>query len=174
MSTLFVAAIIIGLVAAVCMVLASLDKKQKRKILNELLQRFSQLGSDHNLRFSSQEVLTNAVIGLDGLHRKLAVLQKRSETDFSGWVIDLNEIRSCSVKRHYGTIGAGDLQTKKPEQYLEKIVLHLVFSDGRDHAEVTFYNHIDHVIYQIRELEDKARHWELALSKMLVPENKRA
>lgn len=174
MSTLFIAAIIIGIIAGVCVLLVRIDNKQKRIAVNDLLQRFSQLGTNHNLSFSSQEVLKDGVIGLDGMHRKLAVLQKRNEDGYHSNVINLGEIKTCSVKKQYGTIGSGDLQTKKPEQYLEKIVLHFEFNNGSEPVEVMFYNHIDHVIYQIAELENKAKHWEAILSKMQAPVKKRA
>ncbi|GAA4750355.1 hypothetical protein [Flavisolibacter ginsenosidimutans] len=174
MSTLFIVAIIIGVIAGVCVLLVSIDNKQKRTAMNDLLQRFSQLGSDHNLSFSSQEVLKDGVIGLDGMHRKLAVLQKRNEDGFHSNVIDLNDVKTCSVKRQYGTIGGSDLQTKKPEQFLEKIVLRFELANGGEPMEVMFYNHIDHVIYQIAELENKAKHWEAILSKMQAPVKKMA
>ena len=174
MSTILVAAILIGIIAGICLLMVSIDNKQKRKAMNHLLERFHQLGSDHNLSFSSQEILKNGVIGLDGLHRKLAVLQRQSETRFHAKVIDLGDLRTCSVKKEYGTIGGGDLSTKKLEQYLEKIALHFEFNDGSKPVEIVFYNHIDHVIYQIAELENKARHWEAILSKMLSPVSRRA
>src|SRR5690348_8572319 len=99
MPTLLVSIILVGAVVAICLLLVWLDKKQKRKAMHQLLQTFSRTGSNHNLWFSSQEVLKDRAIGLDGIHRKILVLKRIDNLSFESFVIDLNEVKSCSVKK---------------------------------------------------------------------------
>ena len=167
MSTIIVAAILVGAIMAICLLLISIANKQKNKKMNQLLNRFSEFGTAHNLSFSSQQVLNNCIIGLDGINRKLLVLTQIDNTLFDDYVIDLDEVRNCTVKKHYGNIKPGDLKNKKLETYLERVALKFEFNNEKESIEVTFYNHIDNSVYQIAEIEQKALHWKQILTKML-------
>ena len=167
MSNIIVAVIIVASVILVCLLLAGVHNKQKRKAMNELLNYFRQAGTENNFSFSSEEVLHNSVLGLDGVHRKL-LLVIRDGSLFKSSVIDVNNIQSCTVKKHYGTIQAGDLKKHKLEQYLERIVLH-VEPAGHPPVEIVFFSYADNHLFEIPELEQKARHWETFLAKMQKP-----
>src|SRR6478672_107713 len=103
MSTLFVATILVGSVVAICLFLISIHNKHKREAMNHLLNQFSRSGTENNLGFSSQEVLNNCVLGLDGVNRKILVVTKQDH-DYTSLIIDLNEVKSCVVKKMFGTI----------------------------------------------------------------------
>ena len=164
MSSLFVAAILVGSVAAICILLVSIHNKHKREAMNKLLKHFSQSGTENNLGFSSQEILNHCVFGLDGVNRKILVVTR--EDDYYGsFIIDLNEVKNCKVKKTYGAIKADDLKDHKLEQYLEKIVLQFELH-GKPSVEIVFYKNFDNHIYETQELEQKAKHWEAILSKM--------
>ena len=167
MSNIIVAVIIIAVVILVCLLLAVVHSKQKRKAMNELLNYFRQAGTDNDFSFSSEEVLHNSVLGLDGVQRKL-LLVTREGSIFHSSVIDVNNIRACTVKKYYGTIHAGDLRKQVLEHYLERIVLHLE-PDGQSPVEIVFYRHTDNHLFEIPELEQKARNWETFLTKMQKP-----
>lgn len=173
MSTVIVAAVLVGIIAAVILLLSVLDKKHKRTAMNQLLNAFRQRGAEHNLSFSSQEIFKDGIIGLDGVHRKLLVLERDADKDLSSFVIDLNEVKSCSVKKEYGTINSGDLKARKLEQYLKQISLHFVVYD-KPSVDVVFYEHFENHVFEIGELENKAKHWEAILSKMIAPLKKTA
>lgn len=167
MSTLIVAAILIGSVAVVCFLLISIHNKHKREAMNNLLKHFSRLGAENGLNFSSQELLKNSILGLDGVHRKILVVTKEENLTGS-FIIDLNQVKNCTVKKVYGTINVGDLKKGKLDQYLERIILHFEMN-GKPSVEIIFYKHFDNHVYETQELEQKARHWETILSKMQTP-----
>lgn len=173
MSTIIVAAVLVGIVAAICFLVVHLDKKQKRSAMNRLLFAFHKAGSEHNLTFSSQEMLNDSIIGLDGVHRKLLVLERTAHGVFNSFVIDLNEVKSCLVKKAYGTTGGSSQEGARPEQYLQSISLHFTLADDPP-ADVFFYKHFENNIYQMAELESKAKHWEDILKKMFAPMKKAA
>jgi hypothetical protein len=164
MSTIIVAAILVGSVAAICLLLINIHNKEKSIAMNKLLKYFSQLGTENNLSFSSQEILKDSVLGLDGVHRKILVVTKE-DGYFGSFIIDLNQVINCSVKKIYGTIEVGDLKKHKLDQYLEKIVLHFEVNH-KPSVEIVFYNHFENHIYEVLELEQKAKYWETILSKM--------
>jgi hypothetical protein len=168
MSTLIVAAILVGIVTGLCLLFITIDKRAKRKRMHRHLHRFSELGSKYQLTFSSQEILKKCVIGLDGIHRKILVLQERDGTNYDTSVIDLAEVKGCSVKEQYGTIKSGELKARKLESYLELVVLQLELSNGKGAVEIPFYQHLENHVSEGPVLEQKAKHWEAILSK-LVP-----
>jgi hypothetical protein len=168
MSTLIVAIIIIASIAGICLLLIWINNKHKRKAMNELLHHFSEAGTKNNLSFSSQELLPDCILGLDGIHRKLLIVNRKSADEVVGHLINLDEVKSCSVKKYYTAIPAGSLKSKRLEQLLESVVLHFELANGKSPMEIAFYKQVDHHIYQLQDLEQKAKDWETILSKMLV------
>ena len=167
MSTIIVATILVGAVIAIWLLLITIANRQKVKKLNRLLTRFSQLGTSHNLAFSSQEVLNNCIIGLDGINRKFMVFTQINNTSFTNYVVNLDEVKNCKVNKHYGYVQTENPKSKKLETYLERVALQFEFNNEKESIEVTFYNHIDNSVYQIAEIEQKALHWKQILTKML-------
>lgn len=141
--------------------------------MNQLLDQFSQAGSLLQFTFSSQEILKDTILGLDGGQRKLVVVKRVSENVFNTLVIDLYGVSRCSVKKQYGTINSGELNSRKLEQYLEEIILHFDIA-GKEPVEIAFYKHFDNHLTEIAELEAKAKQWEAILSKMFSPLKKTA
>ena len=165
MSTLIVAAIIIGTIIAICYLLITIANKQKNKRMNTIMKQFSRLGTNYNLSFSSHEFLGNVIIGLDGINRKLLILE--IDSMLRNKVIDLNEVKHCTVKKYYGSIKPGGLKSNKIESFLEKVCLNFELHKGMESNEIVFYNHIDNHAYQLSVLEQKATHWKEVLTKML-------
>ena len=164
MSTLLVAAILVGSVVAICIFLISIHNKHKREAMNRLLNQFSQAGTQNNLSFSSQEVLNNCILGLDGVNRKFLVVTKQDH-DYTALIIDLKDVKNCTVKKMFGTIKADAYNEGKLEQYLEQIVLHFDLG-GKPPVEIVFYKNFENHVYETMELEHKARRWEAIISKM--------
>ena len=167
MSTIIIAAIIIGSIVGVCLLLVTIHNKEKRIAMNNILKYFNQLGTENGLSFSSNEFLKNSIMGLDGLNRKILVV-KKEDGFYGSFLIDLKHVKDCSVKKIFGTINGGDLKNNKLEQYLEKIILHFELYN-KPALEIVFYTHFENHIYESIELEKKARHWEAILSKMRTP-----
>ena len=158
---------------AVCRSLLSICRKEKRKRMNRLLHQFSELGSRYNLTFSSQEILHDCIIGLDGVNRKILVTRSAEDVISHSELIALSDVKSCSVIRQYGTIKSGELRVKKLETYLERVALHFEREGNHPAIEIPFYQHRKNGLHELERLEKKARHWEMLLSKMIhVPVKK--
>ena len=166
MSSVIVAAILLCFIAIAILFFVWIEKRKNQKQMNQFLTRFRELGSLHNLSFSSQEILQHAALGLDGVHRMLLILIGSSESTASNHLINLRKVKTCFVKKQYGTISAG-LKDDTLEQYLEKLSLCFEIKNGESPVEVVFYDHSSGDLYQIHEIEKKAKHWEAILSKML-------
>ncbi|MBD0351136.1 MAG: hypothetical protein ICV51_10045 [Flavisolibacter sp.] len=173
MSTLIVALIIVLGIAVVLFLLVFLHNRQNKKRAEKMLRRFSELGSEHDLSFTGQEVFRNHIIGVDGIKRKLLLLE--NDGTHNHWsVIDLAEVKSCRVKKIYGNMEAGDPSTKSTEMYLRAIVLEFDFENSNPTIALPFYKLVSNSIQEAPELEAKAKNWESVLLKMMTKEVKRA
>ena len=146
----------------------------KRKSVKErLFRQLSKEGSANNLVFCSQEMLSNKVMGVDGIHRKLMILEKVGRKYQSG-IISLDAMQSCDLKKSYGSKvneNAGDVQI---ERALSKIELQLgARNDGRP-ASITFYDHLLNSRREVVLMKAKAEYWSVMFSKMLVGQVKEA
>ncbi|HEY4208915.1 MAG TPA: hypothetical protein VGM31_18955 [Puia sp.] len=143
-----------------------MHNKQIKARKNSIVSYFKNAGTDHNLSITGQEILRDKVIGLDGPKRKLLITEEKGE-EFTTRVIDLEEISACKVKKVYAAINSHEYRKNRPEDYLKSIALEFEFRTGEEPAITQFYKNTINSIYEVRELEDRAKHWATLLSKML-------
>lgn len=167
MSTIIVATILVGSIAAIFIFLIKINNKQNREAMNKLLGHFNLSLAESGLSISSQEILKGGIFGIDGTRRKILTVTKENGS-FHSDIIDLKQIKTCNVKKVYGTIQAGDLETNKLENFLEKIILQFE-ADNTPGSEIVFYKHGFNHIYDTLEMEKKAKEWQVVLSKMISP-----
>jgi hypothetical protein len=147
-------------------------KHLKAKKMKQFLY-LSEQGTKNDLSFSSQEMVGNKIIGLDGIKRKLLLLD---ETDGQTHLhtIDLGEIESCTIKKNYNGIYAGELKKRKIEEFINSIVLQFDFKNAsRKPIILPFYDKAVNNAWEIKELETKARGWQTMLSKLLIKQHKK-
>ena len=148
-----------------------LIKKKKTKKRNEtFLNLFSQEGSKQGLSFSSQELLRSKIIGLDGLKQVLLVF----DFENAGNIICINmaEVKNCTVEKKYDSILIGTERKAKLEPHLRSIDLTFTFKNSAEPISVSFYDSGVNSIYEMSELEAKAKTWEAILSKMIFKDLK--
>ena len=151
-------------ISAIILTLTYTRRNHKRAREEKLLLHFSQLGTQHDLSFTSQEMLYNSVIGLDGLKRKLLFLQETNGI-YHWQVVDLNTVNHCSVTLKYSGFRFGRRRTVGA--YFEKLSLRFHCNDNHL-IDVPFYRNPRIKRSLRRHLEQKARHWQTILSKMIV------
>jgi hypothetical protein len=170
MSTILVALIIIAIIAAISFALIYSSKQQQKKKTGELLSICSHMASAHNLNFSSQEVSSKRIIGVDGITRKLLIVEYREENIIET-LIELEEVKKCSVKKNYNQVEQFQ-GGNKPESFLQSITLEFSFCKNKPPFEISFYDNITNHIYEMSELELKARDWEKMITKLLMSETR--
>ena len=131
-----------------------------------MLVFFSRLGATYNLSFTGQEILRDKIIGLDGLRRKVLVVEQQDKK-YNSQIIDLYEVETCKMKKIYTAINSDGFKIDRIDDYLNCIALEFDFKTGKDSVAVLFYKDESHSVYEIAELETKTKHWEAMLSKML-------
>jgi hypothetical protein len=131
-------------------------------------RQMSELGSKLNLAFSSHMSLNNKIIAMDGVKKKLLVMDN-NDTVSVHTIIDLNEVRAISVKKNYSSIKPGELKKRGMDEFLEKI--YLQFESEEKTVAVPFYELGKNNFTDLPKLERNARTWQMILMKMIAPKN---
>ncbi|HEY6977804.1 MAG TPA: hypothetical protein VH396_16005 [Chitinophagaceae bacterium] len=170
MSTLLVAAIVIASIILFCLIFIYINKKNESKQKEKFLNLFKEAGFKYDLSFSRQEVLRNKIIGLDSLKRTLLVFEFAPVE--SVICINMAEIKNCTVAREYENVNIGTEKKSKIEKDLRSIVIQLDFINSVDPVSVSFYDSGLNSVYEMTELESKAKQWVSVLSKMIERDHK--
>lgn len=133
--------------------------------------QLSELGSKFNMSFSSHQVLGNKIMGLDGISKKLLILEQ-IDNQARSYIIDLDEATAISVKKIYSSIKGGELKKRTIDEFLETILLQFEFGNGNEDVALPFYESKIDSIYDLPGLERKIKNWQMILSKMTGIKNK--
>ena len=158
MSTIITAAILVISIIGIFVIFASISKKNARKRNKTLLKRLSKSGSEHGLSFSSQEILKNKIIGLDGVKQALLVFDFENRRNII--CITMADVKNCTVEKKYDSIAIGNEKRAKFEPYLKSIDLKFAFKNASESISVSFYDSNTNGIYEMSELEAKAKNWK--------------
>ena len=134
---------------------------KRKKLLHDL----KIIAAHLRLRLSNIEILRKAAIAIDNGKRKLLVMNESDRPFFK--TIDLQKVEACAVKVEYRSIGAGDLQDRDMDEFIENIHLHISHSEPGMSVKIAFYNARKNTIEELRDMADKANAWRGRISQML-------
>jgi hypothetical protein len=137
---------------------------RKKKI--KLLRLLSAEGAANDLIFCSQEIFQNRVIGIDGIHRKIMLVEKIYR-DYRSSIISLDDVNDCKLITQHDSQKGQPLQNIGVE--IESATVEIRF-DFNNHSKPAFIKFGDGLIYSRKELEflrAKAEYWCIMFSKML-------
>jgi hypothetical protein len=141
-----------------------LSRYIRRKI--KKLWNLPSLAKKLNLTVAKLESLRNQLIGLDSVRRKLLLIRKEKDK-LDCCVVDLKDVQHCAIKKVYGSIPAGDLQTKGLNYYLQSVSLQLGLKSSAKAVSVRFYDSRYNTRRQQSFSEAAARKWERLVSDLL-------
>jgi len=168
MSTIIIAAILVISTIGIFAIFASISKKNARESKKWLLKRLNKFGSEHELSFSSQEILKNKIIGLDGLNQILLIFEFENADNVI--CINMKEVKNCTVEKKYDSIVIGNERKANLEPHLRSIGINFSFKNSREPFSLSIYDSCINSIYEMQELEAKAKNWEKMLARMISKE----
>ena len=163
MSTVIISGIFIAVIVIIFIAFSAINKKNTKNKNDKLLAQFSHAGSSNGLSFSSQEILRNKIIGLDGIHRKLVMVNEKEECT----IVALDEVKKCAVIKNFQTYQLGGDKNSDTERQLTSIGLVFEFKKQNRPVSILFYDNMIHPLFEAGQMEAKANDWEKILSKML-------
>ncbi len=139
-------------------------KRKRREGMNDLVCRFSNLGTKYNLRFTGQVLLKNYMMGLDGQNRKLLLLGGIDDRTYRETLIELDNVKAVYYEKQFLT---NDNTPGETDPFIAKIILKFHFKENLPSVIIPFYNNEINDVLSIKKMDKKARHWQVMLKKML-------
>lgn len=170
MSTILTGAILIAGTIGIVLLLLFINKRNTKKRTKALLNAANEAGAGEGLNFSSQEILKDKIIGLDGVNQRLLIFDFQNTNQVTN--IQLADVKECSIKKEYESINFGNNKKADIEQQLRTIAIKFSFRHKTGFFSLSFYDSMLHSVYEIAELEAKAKHWETILSKLILKDSK--
>lgn len=170
MSSVFIALILIGCIAAAVAFFVFISSRASKKRKAGFIRSFNKTSEKFGLDFSIQLFLPKHAIGLDKTNRMFLHVEEK-ETGLEDTLIDLRQVKSCKARKihEYSQLEKGK---ERPEETLNNIVLELQFHDLQKPVSITFYDHFINNIHDIADMETKAKEWENLVSPNLITEQK--
>lgn len=138
------------------------------KYISRRVKRLASLPSllkEINLSVTKQEKLGHQHIGFDKIKHKLFLVKKRGNR-LVCWIVNLQDLQWCAVKKVYGAIGAGELKTRNLNHFLQSVSLQLKFRGSAKPVSVTFFESQHNTADELPVLEAAAKRWEHVLSQL--------
>ncbi len=167
MTTTFAVVLIIASTISVSLMLVLLHNLRRQNKTEKLLNTFNGTAAAFNLSIAQQEILGIRVIGFDHMNNKLLFLEA-GEDKHDGYLIDLDEIQSCTVKKVYGIIHTGQAKRKSAEAYVDAVTLQLDYTNGAKYIALPFYDKATIRVFEIRQRAEQAKEWQDLLSTRLA------
>jgi hypothetical protein len=130
------------------------------------LLSLTKIAKKRSLYFSTEDEVGTNVIAIDARKRKLLYLKKAPNTS-SCLIVDLNNLVSCSIRKQYNSIDAGDLNTKKLQDFLKSVFIDLSFKNGTGTLSLPLYDEKNDQECDIEQLEEKAKKWVTIVTRFL-------
>ena len=156
MTTTFAVLLAIAIAIAASLILVLINNQRRQNKTEKLLSSFNEAAAEFNLSVAKQEIFENCVIGFDEMNSKLLFLQMNGNKH-NGYLIDLNEIQSCTVKRVYGSMPIDNVRTRSAEAYVDTIASQLNHKNGTKPIFLPFYDRAINPVFKMRERAEQAK-----------------
>jgi hypothetical protein len=130
------------------------------------LWNLAKIAKERSLNFSRHDDVGAYVIALDSRKKTLLYLRKAPNIS-SCLIIDLTNLVSCSIRKQYNSINAGDLNTGKLHDFLSAISLNLRFKNNPGSLSLPLYEAQKDNREDVEQLEKKVKKWETNVLKLL-------
>lgn len=156
--------VLLSVTASGAVLFAFLRQQKRRR--TALLTTISGLGSRSGLSFTGQEILSDSIIGFDGLKKKILVLED-SQSVYRWYTISLEEVSHCTVQKTYRAAAVPSTGLPAISGYVDRVELIFHCRDREEPLAVPFYSAASNEAIELPALEARARNWQRFLTKLL-------
>ena len=137
------------------------------KYIKNKLSLIKKLGRRRGMNISSHEELGESAFALDPSKKELIVLTSGPKKSFFT-VINLANVKKCTVVKKYRSIRAGEMKKKSLRDFIKSIRLNLEFNNNIAAVSLPLYK--DRSKMAPEDAEAKAMQWQAVLSGLIQPQ----
>lgn len=165
MSEIVIILLLLAPVLLVVFILNNSRKKQKKKKQEKLSAYLHSITDQAGMKHSFEQQLIHQMVIIDESSRKIIVVNQR-EHHLSHEQYSLDFIKTVKVVNVKQTI-PGE-QNKKGEVITTEIGVEIVFEKPDKEVFLVFYDHTEHTIFQMAELEKAASQMQERITKARI------
>ena len=138
-------------------------KKKKEDMVKKLCRE----GAAQHLIFCSQEMLQNKVMGIDGIHRKIMIVEKTKNT-YHCSTISLDDVYNCRLVTQSDFMTIDHNKNVRVNAHpVTTLSFQFEFNNNPQPASIIFSNGLITPGRELDFLKAKAEYWCIMFSKML-------
>lgn len=118
-----------------------------------------------SLKLSQIQVLIQQAIGIDVENRKMILIERKKHLQFK--IVDLSKVSSFSMKVSYKDIGAGDLENKTMDEFIQQMSIQLDHIDEPKTIDLEFFNSSENAVSELPQMKTRLEKWKGTLSSAI-------
>jgi hypothetical protein len=166
MDSVIISIVIITILIIVFKTLVSINNRDRKEKMSDLVHRFDILEKEYNLNIYKKEILQDFIVGLDKLRKKLFIFKKALDK-YDFMIVNIKDLKFCSKKKIYNSSMVQSTRNRRPDKYLDKIVLEFDYTSGNETIRVVYYDSMINNATEISDLDKRADEWERELAEMI-------
>ena len=164
MTGIFAVAFIAAVIISTSLFVILIGHFQKHRKIEKRQRVFSELSDEFGLSISKQDVAGDRIIGLDEANRNLLFVAKFGD----GHIVDLDDVRSVTVKKEYGLVFDGYTRQKGAKTGVKQIDIELLYKNRAVPVLLSLYDDDNSENLIREEAIELARKWEKLISAVLT------
>jgi hypothetical protein len=141
----------------------------RQKKGERLLYAFEEAATGFGVSISKRQISDHWIIGFDEAQNRLLYL-RRTGKKVEGYLVDLSEVKSCTVIRQYVPFWNGSERTGVS---IGTISLRLTYKNGAKPLVFPFYNNRIDPAYDLKDRAQQATAWQKFISSHLTKSNRK-
>ena len=146
--------------------------KKAGRLRKKAYLKLAKLAVRLNISFSKCISIGSKMFGLDEKNKKLLISDQQGN-QAGQHIIELENIKSVSLKRNYYSIPAGELGKKSIEEFLSQIGLQFEPFNNGQHTTLSFYDREKDERVDLKKLDSNLKNLHKMLSKVIEKKRSR-
>jgi hypothetical protein len=144
--------------------------KKVKRIRKKAYLKLAKLAARLNISFSKCIAIGGKVFGLDEKNKKLLIAEQQGDQT-EQHIIELEKVKTVSLKKSYNSIPAGELSEKGIEEFINQIRLQFEPLNNDEQTIISFYDREKDQLVDLKALDSNSQSLHKTLS-VLIGERK--
>lgn len=140
--------------------------KKAKRLRKKAYLKLAKLAARLNITFSKCISIGSKIFGLDEKNKKLLISDQKG-TQTEQHIIELQNVKSVSLNKSYGSIPAGELRKKSVDEFIKQIRFQFEHFNNGQHTILSFYDREKDQSVDLTNLDSNSKNLHKILSKII-------
>lgn len=140
--------------------------KKAGRLRRKAYLKLAKLAGRLNISFSKYIAIGGKIFGLDEKNKKLLISDEHG-TQTGQQIIELDKVKSVSLKKSYDSIPAGELRKKSVEDFINQIRLQFEHFNNGQQTILSFYDREKDHLVDLKTLDSNSKNLHRIISRLI-------